>query len=367
MKIKIITCSRAYNLGAVLQTYALQTYLSYLNHDVEVIDYNPEYFRRSVSYTYMGSYKNKGSLLKLGYILYKAPQRFIDHNIYKSFLKKYIRKTEEYQSFEELCEARLIADVFICGSDQIWCPTKPTGKDDAMYLHFVKNAKKISYAASFGETFVEKDFSDSLKARLNDFSNISVRESSGVNILKSIGIYSVQVLDPIFLLSTRHWDEFSRSSNRYKQYDNYVLVYPMSVSDIKFIVDVARKIARETNSAVVVIGKTRKEQGGYSKVNNATPQDFVSLIKHSTCVVTNSFHATAFSIHFNKDFVVCGKDATPNPRIKSLLELTHLSERYITNVDIHESVLKKIRYELVKPILEDALSASIHFLNSAIK
>lgn len=362
MKIKIITCSRAYNLGAVLQTYALQKYLLSLNFDTEVIDYNPDYFRKNVSYTYVGSFKDRNKLLQLGYILYKLPQRFIDHYIFKSFLRKFIRKTNEYRSFTELCKANLKADIFICGSDQIWCPTKPTGKDETMYLRFVKNAKKISYAASFGETSMEKDFLDSLKNHLDDFSFISVRENSGVDMLKLIGIDAVQVLDPVFLLSSHHWEIFSRISNRYKKYNNYVLVYPMSVTDIAFIVDFAQEIARKTNNSVVVIGKNKPKQD-YYQVNNATPQDFVSLIKHASYIVTNSFHATAFSIIFNKEFFICGKEAIPNTRINSLLELTHLSERYI-NVEKHKLTYEKIKYELVNPILKDALSSSKFFLNS---
>ena len=197
MKIKIITCSRAYNLGAALQTYALQTYLISLKQEVKVIDYNPPYFSRNVSYRTVGSFANKNWMLQCLYMLYKVPQRFVDHRIFKGFLRKYIQTTKEYHSVRELEEAQLKADLFICGSDQIWCPTKPTGKDVAMYLSFVKKGKKVAYAASFGEEVLSREQMEFLQNQIHDFLFLSVRETTGVEIVKKAGFECVQVMDPV--------------------------------------------------------------------------------------------------------------------------------------------------------------------------
>ena len=43
MKIGIITLHYALNAGAVLQAFALQTYLKSLGHEVEFIDYVPKH------------------------------------------------------------------------------------------------------------------------------------------------------------------------------------------------------------------------------------------------------------------------------------------------------------------------------------
>lgn len=209
MKVNIITCSRAYNLGAVLQTYALQEYLNSEGYEATVIDYNPDYFRNNVSYTAVGSYANSNFVLRVLYMIYKLPRRFTDHRIFKGFLKKHVRLTHEYRTVRDLERANLRADVFICGSDQIWCPTKPTGKDEAMYLSFVRQGVKVSYAASFGEETLTSEQQDLLRKRLHGFSRISVRESSGIEILKKTGIDGEQVLDPVFLLSAEAWKRFS--------------------------------------------------------------------------------------------------------------------------------------------------------------
>lgn len=44
MKIKTITCHNVYNFGASLQAYALMTYLTSQGHQVEIIDYMPDYY-----------------------------------------------------------------------------------------------------------------------------------------------------------------------------------------------------------------------------------------------------------------------------------------------------------------------------------
>ncbi len=71
MKIDIITCSRAQNYGAVLQTYASQTFFEKLGSHVEIIDYAPEYVTRSHKVCFIGDERYKlNILLKLIYLLY---------------------------------------------------------------------------------------------------------------------------------------------------------------------------------------------------------------------------------------------------------------------------------------------------------
>ena len=43
MIVKTITCHDVYNFGASLQAYALMKYISDRGHDVEIIDYKPDY------------------------------------------------------------------------------------------------------------------------------------------------------------------------------------------------------------------------------------------------------------------------------------------------------------------------------------
>ena len=58
----------------------------------------------------------------------------------------------------------------------------------------------------------------------------------------------------------------------------------------------------------------------------ASPEEFVGLIAHAECVVTNSFHATAFSIMLHKEFWV-ETEVLRNNRILNLLKICGMDAR----------------------------------------
>ena len=66
MKIKTITCHNVYNFGASLQAYALMTYLTSQGHQVEIIDYMPDYIRKNLSLWAIGS---KWNIYKMCFLL----------------------------------------------------------------------------------------------------------------------------------------------------------------------------------------------------------------------------------------------------------------------------------------------------------
>lgn len=118
------------------------------------------------------------------------------------------------------------ADIYIAGSDQIWNPVGGTGLDPAFYLNFGEaGIHRISYAASFGVSILNEHQKDIIKNYLSSMDNISVRESTGLNILKSLYINSgVQVLDPVFLLDKDTWLQFIGGTKKVVE-GSYVLIY----------------------------------------------------------------------------------------------------------------------------------------------
>lgn len=59
---------------------------------------------------------------------------------------------------------------------------------------------------------------------------------------------------------------------------------------------------------------------------------WLSYFRDAAFVVTDSFHGTAFSIIFNKDFYVFGNEKRGNSRFDSLLETFDLKDRMVSNV-----------------------------------
>ena len=125
---------------------------------------------------------------------------------FKRFNAKYLKLTRHYSSYDELVANPPEADLYIAGSDQIWRTNLNNGKDPAFYLQFGgKQTKRISYAASFGLPYLTDGMDYLVKTFLSGLDAISVRESSGIEILERIGLNGTLVVDPVFLLSKEEW------------------------------------------------------------------------------------------------------------------------------------------------------------------
>ena len=77
MKIKTLTTYDVYNFGASLQAYALQTYLSNLGNEVEIINYQPDYLTRKYNYKWVNpeSSMSKFLVTRIIYRILKFLQR----------------------------------------------------------------------------------------------------------------------------------------------------------------------------------------------------------------------------------------------------------------------------------------------------
>ena len=250
MKIKTITCHDVYNVGASLQAYALMTYLSSLGHEVEIIDYKPEYLSRHYRLTGVSNPKYDKPVLKQVYNILKFPGRFKALHSqrkkeYDLFKEQYLKVTSHrYTSNEELKKNPPEADVYFAGSDQIWNTKFPNGKDAAFYLDFAPaNTIRAAYAASFATEQIEPEYRECVKTWLSNLDYISVRESSGVQIISELGIdNSIQVLDPVFLLNKIEWLKICKKLDLTEK---YLLVYDFDNNPR--IQVYAQKMAKERN------------------------------------------------------------------------------------------------------------------------
>lgn len=135
-----------------MQAYALQTYLKSLGHDVKIIDYKPDYLSQHYRLDVVANPKYDKPLLKQAYLLAKLPGRLRmlpRKEAFDRFTAAHLDLTARYASNEELKANPPEADVFFAGSDQIWNPLFPNGKDPAFYLDFVQRGTRAAYAASF--------------------------------------------------------------------------------------------------------------------------------------------------------------------------------------------------------------------------
>lgn len=358
MKIRTITCHDVYNVGASLQAYSLMKYLRDKGNDVKIIDYKPDYLSHHYQLFYVDNPAYRTNIVKkLIYSVAKFPTKLKQQKrkrIFDKFTSEYLDLTERYHSNEELKNANLDADLFIAGSDQIWNPIFENGKDPAFYLDFVKKGVKASYAASFAVKELPEELKETIKGYLEGFDYILVREKSGLDILKELGIKNgVEVLDPVFLNDKDVWNSITPSEKI--ENEAYALVYDFEYSEA--VKQTAINIAKEKGYKIVSMFKRDYADVQYL---NAGPLEFLNLIKNAETIVSNSFHATAFSLIFNKDFYVIGREQDVNSRMQDLLSNFCLQNRYSSNPILPQP---SINYETINKLIEQKCQASKNYLS----
>lgn len=366
MEIKTITCHDVYNVGASLQAFALSKYLMDLGHDVEVVDYKPDYLSKQYSLLYVANPKYERPVLRELYLLLKLPERVKSRfskrkKEYDCFTAQFLPTTKrKYISNNDLKQNLPEADIYFAGSDQIWNTLFRNGRDPAFYLDFASEKSiKASYAASFATDDIVDGWKDSVQQWIDNLDFVSVREQSGVELVKRLGINNVeQVLDPVFLLDANEWENLEESVSTG---ESYVLVYDFDGN--KKIETFVENLARANTWKIYSILSCDYADICYEQYG---PRTFINLIHNAQFVVSNSFHATAFSLIFQKQFVVFEREEKINSRMKDLVEMFGLENRMILgeNCDI---VSEQINYEFVLKTMNCNIKKSKDYIERVIR
>lgn len=361
MKICTITFHKVCNYGAVLQAYALMEYLKDKGNDVEIIDYQPKIVQEPYK-IFFQKHTDTNNILKLLLRETISPLFRIKNRLsFYKFRKKYmIIGKVKYKSYEELKYNPPKADMYICGSDQIWSDEITGGVDKGYFLQFGgENIKRISYGASFGRKPKENNRQEMMNY-LSKFDDVSIREKEGCSYIeekvKDIAIVS----DPIFLLNKRQWGNIIEKR---VFTEKYILIYALCPTDELYIS--AKKIAIEKKLKIVEISnKIIKDKFADKYYSFIEPDKFLSLFYYAEFVVTNSFHGTAFSILFNKQFLSFPHKLIParNERILNLLESLELDERFLDYNIEYTSNIKSINYDKVSDRLNLLIDNSKRFI-----
>lgn len=327
MRLGMLTYHNANNFGAALQAYALEKFLSSNGIDCEYIDYRCESVETR--------YRKKGRNILRNYMNGERNKSF------NSF-RQLIRLSDKIYTKKNIREANSIYDAFLVGSDQVW-NYKMNGCDWTYLLEFA-NHSRISYASSLGLDAIPDDLKVTYTENLRLFQSRLVREKKAKNVLETLGVGPcTTVLDPCFLLSQNDWNKLTKDD----KIGDYILYYAFDSGSLsKFYGQYHNQI---DGYKIIKLGGGIKIQDFISpsvSVKYTTgPLDFISLIKNAKLVVTDSFHATVFSIIFNTPFVVFlrnrpGKDE----RIQELLQLFHLENREFSTLTTQDLFVLESEY-----------------------
>jgi len=348
MKIGILTFHFADNYGAVLQAYALQTYIEALGHDVSIINYRPLYMTNGGCLRLPRSkrdvYANATVLfIKIARLRAALTGKKRDM-AFAAFRSKHLKIGElEYTTLSQLRAEPPNCDAYICGSDQIWNPPARAGVDAAYYLDFgAKTCRRISYAASFGAAVLDEDYKQDIGRLLRRLDAVSVREESGVKLAESMaGQHALWVPDPALLLN-----DYASVMSEPEDKD-YVFSYCLCGND--YIKDVQEFVAKSLRSRVLLPYSPQQRWASNGTVVHLGPSEWLGCIKCARAVVTNSFHGTVFSILFCKPFItvpLSGRKQGLNERFTSLLTRLGLSSRLLSSAkETHIQQLMKTQID----------------------
>lgn len=363
-KIGIITVHRNVNYGANLQAFASAKFLTKSGFDAEIVDYLPKNLDKD---NYLFSWlksswdndKNRSFSHRLKLflaLLLSIPDKNKKLKAFYKFREQKCDKSPKYNSLNEVIKADY-TDI-VCGSDQIWNPDITEGINPIYFGDILGVKNKVSYAASMGrEKYNGTD--EMLAAKLiNKIDYVSVREEKSVDYIEKISGKKVScVCDPVFLLEKQ---EYIKIAKPIKIKKPYLLVY--SVVGNNDMLNAALEFAKKKNLTVVEICQSKNHKRKHIQLSSASPEEFLGAILNAEYVVTNSFHGTAFSIIFEKNFYVFDNKVRGS-RITDLLIKAGL-----TDCMVQGEILQKesIDYDKVNENLKQYIEQSKNFLLTAL-
>ena len=357
-----------YNYGSILQCFALQEF--YKSHGIKCILVKRKFekvervlysvFRRIDYYLLCFKYKNVAEQNRKQKKSADNSVKLISNESIKlmdDFIAKNINiKTETFRKLKEL--ARKEECIYcVAGSDQIWNSSR-IFLEPMYFLRFAPNNKKIAFSPSFGGSEVSDYNIKRYRKYISEFSKISVREKSGIKIIKElIDKESIQLMDPVFLLKKDKW--LSMVNNKQLINGKYAFSFFLDKPNNNAIRILST--LQENGYKIIELGYRHKEIRN-ALFYNGDPLDFISAIANSHVVCTDSFHATAFSVLLHKRFYSFQRNyqaQDQSSRLIDFLTSINLIERFNrvelsdSSIDfsLADSLIEK-NYRIVKEFLE---------------
>lgn len=360
LRIEVITLNSVQNYGSVLQALATQEKLKEYNCEVSIINFVREDVDfKNLSKTWCGSNFIKRM------IFYPTKRRW--KKIFGDFNKKYLNLTEKkYVQEKDFINYELNADAYCTGSDQVWNSKWNRGYILPLYLSFIPKEKfKFAYAASFGQNFLLEEEIEVTKKYIEEYNYISVRESSAKKILEKQYKYKnvVNIIDPTLVMPADFWRKYTKKSKKIKE--KYILIYNLNRS--KEFDKYAKEISNRTGFKLYRFC-TRYDQFFRVGKSLLVPNifDFISLIDNAEYVITDSFHATAFSANLNTK-PICIYPNKFSSRLENFLRLIESSDRHISNFEDFSILDKTMDFNKINKILDLERKKVDEYLNTIIK
>lgn len=370
-KVLLTTVFSGYNYGSSLQALAGKIILQEMGYDCQLVAQKSLVKGRDIRLGKLLTILTRSLLLrgKTGSKALSTYQGSYNKTMIGDSVERFARFTEEilqpqYLSWKGLEKAAKVCKACFAGSDQIW-NSSTMYVDPMYYLRFAPLEKRVAFAPSFGRDFVADYNKEKMSRWIGEFAHLSVREDSGVTLIKEMtGKDAIQLIDPTLMVNGEKW---KRTLEIADKKDNYILAYFLDNPS-----DKARKVILELKEALhcVVIGIPYQfEDMSYcDKVVPTGPIEFLDLVNNAKCVITDSFHGTAFSINLHTPFFVFGRAYgsahSQNSRVESILRKMKMQDRF-EPTDAFDN-MKKLDFEHSERVLWEERQKAREYITNAL-
>jgi hypothetical protein len=358
MKIALLNLPLDNNYGGNLQRYALIKVLQKMGHEVEHINLKFHYtlpwykwwysYPKRIIYKYVFGRKNTCIFIEKMKNNEMKEKMLLTLNFYNKYIPHTpcctnIRQVKKYTANKY--------DAYVVGSDQVWRKGSATQIGLKNYLlNFTKNEDvgRYAYAVSFGVSgnLLNKKEIVSLASDYSLFNAVSVREQSGLTLLKEYG-WNLPIpclcLDPTFLLSQKDYIDLIEENEVKNLTSNRIFTYILDESEKTKSVIACYREKYKTNIVEVSLHDT----------STVSIFQWLNNIRLAKFVITDSYHGCVFSIIFNRPFIFLGNESRGNSRIESLFEMLGINSKETEFID----------YEKVNVKIERLKNISINFLS----
>ncbi len=305
-RVGILTLFGYQNYGNRLQNYAVHEILREKGYESETIVYvntTPKKVLRNIK----------------SYLLLDGAEKKRRHNF-----KKFVKRTTPIRRIygkDGFVPDKLASEYayFVTGSDQVWNPEVRFRDFYNFFLRFAERNQRICFSPSIATDVIPKETKHSFVEGLEGFRYLACREKTGAEIIKAYtGRKAETLIDPTLYISKERWHKLYQKE--FSPQKPYILKF--------FLGD---------DGARTRLIKSFAEKGGYdiidltstqSKEYSADPSEFLQLIENASLVLTDSFHALAFSINFEVPFYAFSR-VVNEAKSKSMLRSTRMYSRIL--------------------------------------
>ena len=332
-----------------------------------VLFWGPNHGNALTNYALYKTLAKKHSILAIDNVITSPPERFL------VFAKEnYICSSDFFpanapQIIEQCC------NTLVVGSDQVW--NRQFFPESLKYfqLDFAGDrVRKIAYGASFGaKEFVPP--AAEYAQLYQRFDKIGVREHFGVDVCKKqYGVDAEFVLDPVFLLDVQEYDALANCSKRNEK-EPFIFSYIFFPN--KQFMEFRREIQKRLGG-IKIISTTQANWESRDDLRHAfefehiegniTVEDWLYYIKNAEFIITDSFHATCFSLFFKKNFAAVPHAVSD--RFTTLSQLGNAGSHISTQLsdEFCSRCLQPLDYASIDQDLERERKRSKKWLDNAL-